>query len=151
VTSPPRIDEVPELWRSDGSFRDVYVNDTNVRDWEKFIEFASAYPNRYTIDGCVASMTSVADALHDRDHAHLLAVWVGGAQINCHFFSEEEIELDLDPREIHASEHDAVLHFVAALSTALGKPALVTEENAHELPLLTYEPRNSAWCNHGKR
>lgn len=117
-----------------------------------FIEFASAYPNRYTIDGVVASMASVADVLHDRDHSHLLAVWVGRAQINCHFFIEQEIELDLDPREIdHASEHDAVLQFVADVSRTMGKPASVTLENAPELPLLTYEPRNNAWCIHDKR
>jgi hypothetical protein len=82
----------------------------------------------------------------NREGSHLLSVNVCGVKINCHFFVSEEIELDVDPREIKGKqEHEAILEFIASLSQAIGKPALLTPENGVDIPFLSFEPENHAW------
>jgi hypothetical protein len=50
-------------------------------------------------------------------------------EANCHFFTEDEIEFDLDPREIlSASDFDAVCAFVQAVGRALRRPVHVCQE-----------------------
>jgi hypothetical protein len=134
---PPLLTEVPNIWKVDGSFRDVYVVGTTLEDWKRFIAFAVSYPCSYEYDGMIASMPEIEEILNNPDHTHLLSMNVGAALLNCHFFVLNEIEIDIDPKEVKGPlEHDGVLAFAAGLARAVGKPIIITPENEMETPIV---------------
>lgn len=65
---------------------------------------------------------------------------------SAHFFSSEEIELDLDPREIGSqADLEKVLVFCSQLSLALERDVAITEENSPEATLLYYAFQQKNW------
>lgn len=67
--------------------------------------------------------TDVAHFFEEKDnHSILMSINTNGAFINCHFFSEDEIEFDIDPKEVKSkSEANAVFEFMKNLSKILDK------------------------------
>ena len=58
---------------------------------------------------------------------------VGDAQVNCHFFVEDEIEFDLDPREVTGpNQVEAIVGFMTLLGDVTGKAVTLTMENTPE-------------------
>jgi len=144
--SLPSVADVPGLWSPDGSLRDVYFVGTSPAHWEKFVWFIQSYRHKYTYDGRITPLPSIESIFANREGSHLLSVVVCGVTINCHFFIPEEIEIDIEPREVKGrKEHDAILKFIASLSQTVGKPALLTPENCVDIPFLSFEPENHAW------
>jgi hypothetical protein len=71
---------------------------------------------------------------------------VGNVRLNCHFFIDSEIEIDIDPSEVEtATDHDGVLKFLESLGRALGKPAILTPENEIQTPIISFDPSNNTW------
>jgi hypothetical protein len=71
----------------------------------------------------------------------MLTFDVGGVHINCHFFGHEELEFDLDPREVKDARSLAeVLGFMRQVGVALELPVRLTPENTRERPFLEYSP-----------
>ncbi len=68
-----------------------------------------------------------------------LKIFIGGSiQANCHFFCEEEIELDIDPNDINTeSEYLMLVAFLEWLSQKLQKKVIVTYENIKEAQILS--------------
>jgi hypothetical protein len=121
----------------DGSLRDIYVKDTNDADWEAFCTFLKAGPFTlsYTRDGIEAPVPLEAAAVaHDCTCSHCLCSDIGeGVKLHCHFFIPDEIELDVDPREVtHPGAVDAVLGFLADMGAHLSRDVILTEENDPE-------------------
>ena len=146
----PSIADVPYLWSQDGSLRDVYFVGTTPAHWKSFLAFVRNSTNQYSFDGEETDLPPIEEIFANREGHHILTVATSGVAINCHFFIPEEIELDIDPREIHGkNEHEAVLGFIASLSHAIGRPALLTPENGIDLPFLSFEPNLHAWTIHG--
>lgn len=145
----PRFEACDDLWGVDGSLRDVYVTGTDERDWESFLEFVRDLPHEYSFDAQPARLPSVKELFARRDVAHLLRIPVGNAHVHCHFFIVDELELDLDPREIKdAASHDLVLDFLSGLAERLAKPLLLAPENGPQVPYRTYEPITRRWHVH---
>jgi hypothetical protein len=66
---------------------------------------------------------------------------VGKILVNCHFFSENEIEFDIDPRElISQTELDTLLMFLQQVGNAVHLPVILTPENGPKYPIISYEP-----------
>jgi hypothetical protein len=145
----PAFNQPSDLWLVDGTLRDVYVFNTSAADWDALMLLAKAYPHEYTQDGVAQPLPGATTLLQDREHSHLLSVLAGSVRINCHFFMPEEIELDIDPKEITgATEHRDVLEFLERLSQATQKDTVVTPENSPEIPLLHYNQATRAWRVH---
>jgi hypothetical protein len=140
-----RWSEVREDWEVDGTLRDIYVVSTTENDWQRLLDLvrAGTWPYAYTEGEHSASLpTKVADIFAPRTHSLLLQVWpMEGVAIHCYFFQRDQIEFDLDPREVVGQrELDAVCGFVREIGQALDKPVLVTWESAPSEPILRYEP-----------
>ena len=145
----PQLSDVPNLWEVDGSLRDIYVLGTTARSWETFLAFAAAYPLAYSFDGEARSLPPAREIFANRSGSHLLSIAIGSVTVNCHFFVESEIELDVDPKEVKGpEEHFQVLRFVEGLAIKVGRPVLVTPENGAEIPFLSYEPSSVGWSIH---
>jgi hypothetical protein len=64
--------------------------------------------------------------------------------LNAHFFCEDEIEFDLDPRELLDDDDlAAILDFMRVIGRRLRKEVLVSVESLPRLsPELRYDPRD---------
>jgi hypothetical protein len=147
--STPAMNQPPDLWEKDGSYRDVYIQGTSMTDWEVLFAVGKDYGHRYWRDGVEQAVPQVARVFEDREHSHLLSLYADSVRLNIHFFTPDEIELDIDPREILGpNEHYAVLQLLERLSTATNKKLSVTAENSEDLVFLTYEPATKTWSTH---
>ncbi len=130
----------------DGTWRDIYILNTNSDDWNKFLKslLNSKYETKFWIDGEVAKeITSIQEALEIQNHASpYMLIDALGVQIACHFFTDEEIEFDIDPRQVsNQQDLDAVINFMIFLGDLLQKKAILTPENTPNLIVIDYNPK----------
>ena len=134
--------ECSDAFHKDGSLRDIYVHGTTFHDWESFLSFlaSSSYQIEYVRDGEPEAIpTDAATVFADGEHTDNLTIRVTGLSILCHFFTPEEIELDLDPREVTSQEHlDALLRFMSDVGAVLRHDVILTEENGPEAVRFRY-------------
>jgi hypothetical protein len=131
--------KLSEFWVPDGSLREVYFTDTSLEDWVNFIRFIQGFQHQYSYDHEAQPVWPVEQIFANREAPHLLSINIGGIFINCHFFIAEEIELDIDPREVTGpAQHHAILEFIAAMAKALQRSAVLTRENEEVRPFLTF-------------
>lgn len=132
-----------------GTLRDIYVFDTDERDWQRVLDFLHRSPlvRRFTVDGVEAPLPgrmSDVRALQERS-AVALTIDPSGMRLGCYFFVPAEIEFDFDPRDVRSPAlSERVDGFVQTLSDLLGKPAVITDENDPDTPLHRFIPRVSA-------
>jgi hypothetical protein len=140
--------DVSQIFETDGSLRDVIVRETSVSDWDKLISLSLLLGNvSYERDGETAVFpTSAARVLADLGHSHCMKIDLGGPVANAHFFTSEEIELDLDPSEIESQAAlDKVLGFCSELSLAVERDVAITEESNPDAILLRYSFPQRRW------
>jgi hypothetical protein len=121
-----------EAFYVDGSLRDIYVQDTTVDDWDLFLEAVSCLQTATFVDGDPYPLPTQASEIFERsgETSFLLKIILGQVKMNCHFFTKEEIELDIDPSEVTAqAELDAIVEVLAIVGSALGKDVILTDEN----------------------
>jgi hypothetical protein len=67
-----------------------------------------------------------------------------GILINCHFFSKEEIEFDIDPKDVtEQSDLDALCEFMRMVGKVVGKPTILTPENFQDKPIILFNPETN--------
>ena len=129
----------------DGSWRDIYVVGTTVDDWQRVLDalkMLSPGPSFY-INGDLAPVpVRVEDVFEQRAvSSFLLTLEVGGVGLKCHFFDDEEIEFDLDPREVKGpTEWKALSDFMRLLADWTGKVTTLTHENTKSAVILAVAP-----------
>jgi hypothetical protein len=133
----------------DGSWRDIYVLGTDMATWQRMLDGlrAAGYDMAYFRDLQPTELPAEAkQAFPPPDECNrLLSVRFAGVLANCHFFTPEEIEFDIDPREVKGQEQlDALLGFMHCLAEAAAKEAILTAENCPEIVILRVRPGQSA-------
>jgi hypothetical protein len=128
----------------DGSLRDIYVQETTIEDWRVlFAALRQAYRLEYAVDGETRPLPQQVDEIFATtgDAACTLYLHTVGVLFASHFFTVDEIEFDIDPREVASQAAlDAVTDFLQLIGDTLGKRVLLTEENAVDRVLITYDP-----------
>ena len=136
--------EVKPEFDWDGSLRDIYILATIVNDWRAIYTVLKQFPHTELIlDGKLASLPiDCADIFAARSEmGPMLSVKLGAVTAVFHFFTEEEIECDIDPREIKSQvELDALLAFMKMIGDSVGKQAILTPENFRESAIFLYDP-----------
>ena len=140
----------------DGSLRDLYVFETSEADWDRFLAAVRtwAYPTRFSVDGEPNTLPeSARTAFQIRGRAvPLLHIDVGGVGVCCHFFTDEELELDLDPREVDGPARlDQLMSFIRRLGQAIQRPVVLTPENCPEHTVIGYDPAADRYSHHPPR
>lgn len=140
-------------FHSDGSLRDIYVQNVTVKEWEAFLNFLGTgnYRLQYFRDGDSAQLpANAAKVLSDRSCSHNLVIDITEVKICCHFFMEDEIELDVDPREINSEASESnVLDFMVELGAYLNRDVILTEENSPSQVWFRYSSKDGAIkCEH---
>lgn len=128
----------------DGGLRDIYILDTLIDDWARVWEVLSASDAlAFDVDGVAHELPNdVREAFHLRS-SHSVTAWyrLGKQQLNCHFFSEEEVEFDLHPRDVDGpAEAERLSQFLIMLGRATTKEVRLTEENEREAVIARYSP-----------
>lgn len=149
-------DRLPLPWKDlrrafefDGSLRDIVIADADLTLWQQAVDhvrgLGRAGPiqddeGRTPLPHAVEEIFRLAAQGDAR-----LSVDLGGIRINCFFFTDDEIEFDLDPREV-ASEQDAkrVLGFMRGLAEATSRQVDLRDES-HLARWLTFDPATSRW------
>lgn len=131
----------------DGSLRDLYVLNTDTEVWQKVIEFirTSEYPYRFEMDGEESPLPADVAALFEMraEVGVLLSLDVHGITINCYFFVEDEVEFDIDPREIDGEvKLQALIGFMRRIGRATGRAVRLTPENWQKSIIFEYLPEN---------
>jgi hypothetical protein len=131
-------------FENDGALRDIYVKDTSTKAWGRFREFllSRTYPLRYSWRGEPAALPEDFVSLIGHPiQGHLLTIDLGGVLLNCHFFLEEEIELDFHPADVASAEDlGKVFWFMRALGENLERPVILTPENMDDEVWFQYVP-----------
>ena len=141
----PLWQTVREEFTFDGSWRDIYVLRTTIADWQRMLDAIRAA--RYTLvyfrndertelPGDASEVFPIPGECDRR-----LSVWVSDVQANCHFFTVEEIEFDIDPREVKGQQQlDDLFGFMRCLAESTGKEAVLTAENCPEIVIFRVHP-----------
>jgi hypothetical protein len=134
----------------DGSLRDIYVLKTNINNWQQFLDFlrSSNIPHRFGGEDNLEYLNDLASYFEERSqHGSLiLSIDLNGVILNCHFFIETEIELDLDPKDVtDEGKASGVFKFMENLSETLSIPVRLTPENTENTAIFEYTPGNHIW------
>ncbi len=133
-----------KIYNWDGSWRDIYVHETNHQDWEKWIDFVNS---NYQIEWNIFENESSRDKIDFQiikdywsgkgENCSTANVFIDKIQINAHFFDDSEIENDIDPREFNSIEdHNNLIDYMTSLSKTLSKYVYLTPENCPEIRLI---------------
>jgi len=143
-----RWNDVAFAFEVDGSLQDIYAYDTTIAHWDILLRLSNEISQvAYECDGKNITLPSSTDALlDDRTRTHCLKIDLGGPIANAHFFTAEEIELDLDPRQIRSQiDLDAVLNFCSRLSHEIKRDVMITAENTLDIVFLFHSVSEKIW------
>ena len=140
---------VAQEFAFDGSWRDICVFGVDVQAWQRVVDKLrhARYELVYHRGGEVSELPAAAvDAFPAEGMAdRMLSVRFAGVLANCHFFTLDEIEFDIDPREVQGQDQlDALLAFMRLLSDATGKDAVLTPENGPGFVVFRSRPNHAA-------
>lgn len=139
-----------EIYYWDGSWRDIYVLDTTWEDWRKWIllvnqTYEVTFYNGLTqqveiginAEAVFSYLTGKTDLINSA------TIKLEGITIKCHFFTDEEIEIDIDPREIVLIEdHNLLINYMTTVSICLNKPVIMTAESSQDTIYILVDREN---------
>src|ERR1043165_2712303 len=145
-------DACRQYFKEDSALRDIYIHKTSIEDWRVLFEIVRANFNvEYFIDGSPCQIPLAVDAAFAaRNESHtMLRFYVGGITVVCHFFTVEQIEFDIDPREVTSKESfDELLGFIRKLGQTVNKAVVLTYENDELHPFISFESEFGEFKHH---
>jgi hypothetical protein len=125
-----RWETVRDEFAFDGSWRDICVFQTAIADWQRMLDALRSAGYRleyFRADQPAELPAKAAETFPLSDECdRRLSVWFADVLANCHFFTVEQIEFDIDPREIKGQrELDALFDFMRCLADAANKEAVL--------------------------
>lgn len=132
------------IYYLDGSLRDIYVHGTTRNDWHVWADFVN---QNYQISFYLSGTEIKSDGINIKKvfeywdginkNGLTATVFINGIKMNVHFFSENEIENDIVPAEIHSIEdHIKIINYLVQISKVLNKRITLTPENLPEVELI---------------
>ncbi|SFQ38121.1 hypothetical protein [Hymenobacter arizonensis] len=136
------------IFEPDGGLLDIYVQEVSIDVWMQLIDFINENYNPHF--GPSEEEGDTRSGI-DKDYVKRMFVdesgeldrrstsfTIEGITVNCHFFLQDEIEFDIDPREFKQQPQiGAVIKFMQAISYSLDREVILTAEGAAEYPLIT--------------
>jgi hypothetical protein len=147
-------DSVRGEFTFDGSWRDIYVLGTDLAGWQRMLNGlrATRYNLSYFRDGKPVELPARAEDAFplEGECDRLLSVRFCGVLANCHFFTPDEIEFDIDPREVVGQPQlDGVFGFMRCLAESVGRDGILCPENCPRAVVFRVRPGASVVEHHG--
>jgi hypothetical protein len=129
----------------DGALCDIYVQNATVDDWQAVIDSLrrTQFKLELLLDGQIVELPRDVSKLlfrHPSASCPSMYVHMASTTLNCHFFTHEEIEFDLDPRDMRPELLPGILEFLKLLGRATNKPVILAVENSPEAAIMRFEP-----------
>ena len=143
-------DKCKEDFQWDGSWRDIYISPASFDDWRAIYPFLRSQPGiEFSAEAGSCDAPSTIDASFFANSRLTLRLRAGRILVVFHFFTPEEIECDIDPREV-ASQTDlnSLLEFLRQLGDLTRKRAIITPENLPDRPIISYDPETRDFQYH---
>ncbi|MCK8143228.1 hypothetical protein MW871_15160 [Flavobacterium sp. I-SCBP12n] len=142
-------EEIKWIFEPDGTLRDIYVQNVNIEDWKILIDYLNEnhilkygpyheikIVSRIEKDYLIQLLTDVTGEMELKT----VGIIIDDIIINTHFFTVNEIEFDIEPKEINSENNfEKVLSFMNEISRILNKQLILTGENQINFPLVTVE------------
>lgn len=139
-------EEIKWIFEPDGTLRDIYVENVNIEDWKILIDYLNTshilkygpsndnkIVNKADKDYLIKLLTDETGEMELKT----VSVIIENIIINTHFFTIDEIEFDVEPREINSeTDYEKLLSFMNEISKLLNKPLILTGENQIDFPLI---------------
>lgn len=134
-----------QIYFEDGTLRDIYVLNTNIEDWEKWVDMVNKKYRVEFWDGKTDLKIDRIDFVTVKEYWDLngqretitATIYLGSITVNCHFFDDSEIENDIDPREFKSEDdHIKLIHYLNDISISLGREVIVTDESIRDSVLI---------------
>lgn len=133
--------DIKWIFEPDGSLRDIYVQDVTLSDWEKLIDFLNLNydlkfgeneKNQIDKDYVIKFLKDETGEMESKS----LKIDFNGVNFHCYFFLPDQIEFDIDPREIRTvTDFESIEKFMISISKMLKNQVTLTGENSPEFPL----------------
>lgn len=142
-------DEIKWIFEPDGALRDIYVQNVEIEDWKILINYLNA--NHIVKYGLLGENKEINNIdleyliyyLNDETgelEVKIVSIIIDDIIINLHFFSIDEIEFDIDPKEIYSFDnYKKILDFMNKVSKILNKPLILTGENQRKFHLINVD------------
>ncbi len=134
-------------YEDNGTWRDIYIHNTTKLDWKKWInlvnenyrlEFYNGLTGRTEYKIKFKIIHDYWDGKHNTGSS--TKIEIGSIDINCHFFTEEEIENDIDPKQVkNIEDHNLLISYLLLIESTLNKKVILTPENAPDFKLIECE------------
>lgn len=128
------------IFESDGFLRDIYVQDISLKDWKLLITYLNKSYNLIFDDLDKIDSNYVLKFLKDKNgemDAKSVAINLDGIIANCHFFIADQIEFDIDPKDINSlKDYLKIEAFMKNISELLLNQVTLTGENSPGIPLI---------------
>lgn len=133
-----------KIYYCDGSLRDIYILQTSNEDDKKWTDYVNKNYLIQWFNGIKQTNENIIDFevvkgyLNGKhDLCSSASIFIDKIQINNHFFSDKEIENDIDPRDINnIQDHEKIIKYMSELSNLLDKTVILTPESEQETILI---------------
>ena len=139
-------EDIKWIFEPNGALRDIYVQETSIKDWGKIIDLIN---EKYEVncgdtgeykDSQKIDKNHVIEYLIDETgekESKSASIVLGKIKLNCHFFLEDQIEFDIDPNEINSIEDfELIKNFMTDVSKLIDNQITLTDENIPQIPLV---------------
>ena len=149
-----RYGDIVEYLESDGALRDFYIEATSSDDWNRLLAAipSIAPKHEFTHKGCSTLLPrSLADIENmQKEDPTTLHITIADAVVNCHFFCQDEIEMDFRPEDFrNPVKWEQLTAFLQKVVNVVGKPGIITMENWKDTVIDRLEPKQKAERIHG--
>ncbi|MBH1937478.1 hypothetical protein I5Q34_24945 [Streptomyces sp. AV19] len=130
---------------TEGCLPDVFVQGTNAGDCQAFLGLipARGWWSEYSEGGVVMPLPGAGQVLSrpsDAECPQLRVRPVPGMEAIFRFLPDEEIDFDVDLRELRGQERlDLLCDFLRTIGSHLGKPVVMTPEGMYNRAILGYD------------
>lgn len=145
-------DEIEWIFEPSGSLIDIYVQEVSIKDWERIIDLINQrfevnyadtgqYQDRRKID-----KESVINYLNDetgKEESGSVSFRLQEIKLNCHFFLKDQIEFDVDPKEINSiKDFEQIEMFMLEISRVTNNQVILTDEDNITFPFIKIDFKN---------
>ena len=135
--------EVAYEFVADGSLRDIYVSGTGAGEWQLMLDAFSKnqLKRQYLVNGAERDLPNDVGVIFSNRvfEQHSLTVYFSTIRFTSHFFSQEQIDFDLDPAEIvDQFSLQSVSDFMKMIGATTKRDVILTPEGLIESPILKY-------------
>ncbi len=132
------------IYYRDGSLRDILIHDTTKEDWRKWVDFVNGHYKLEWYNGLQDQTFNhidfdvVLEYFKDYpDFSIMASISLDKLKVHTYFFTQEEIENDIAPKEFTSLEdHNRLMDYLVSISRLLNKKVILTPENTPEISLI---------------